>query len=296
MAKKAQKTILVTGATGKQGGAVFHHLRQSNKFSLRLLTRDPDKPAARALVGRGVDVVRGDLDDAASLRRALDEVDGVYSVQDWTGGAETEIRQGIKLIDAARQQAVSHFVYSSVAGADKNTGIPHFDSKFQIEEHLRSSGIPHTIFRPVFFMENWFGSKDSIEAGTLALPLSPERHLQMIAVDDIGAFVAAAFEKPGRWTGRAVQIAGDDLSMNDIAKAFGTSAGQEVRYQQLPFDQFEKAAGHEMAVMFRWFEEGGYDVDLAALRQELPNLTNFERWLNTKWQPALSSRGHGANA
>jgi uncharacterized protein YbjT (DUF2867 family) len=296
MAKKTQKTILVTGATGKQGSAVFHHLQRSNKFGIRVLTRDPDKPAARALVGRGVDVVRGDLDDTASLRRALEDVDGVFSVQDWTGGVETEIRQGINLVEAARQQAVSHFVYSSVESADKNTGIPHFDSKFRIEEHVRASGVPYTIFRPVFFMENWFGSNEQILAGTLALPLSPERHLQMIAVDDIGAFVVAAFEKPGRWIGRALEIAGDELAITDIAKAFGTAAGREVRYQQVPWDEFEKQVGHETAVMFRWFEDVGYDADLPALRQELPNMTNFERWINTKWQPEVSGQGRGAGA
>jgi uncharacterized protein YbjT (DUF2867 family) len=293
MAKKDRKTILVTGATGHQGGAVFHHLRKSNKFSLRVLTRDPDKPAARALVGSGVDVVRGDLEDTGSLGRALDGVDGVYSVQDWTGGAEAEVRQGNNLIDAARQQAISHFVYSSVGAADEKTGIPHFESKFQIEEHLRSSGLPHTIFRPVFFMENWFGSKAYIAQGILALPLSPETHLQMIAVDDIGSFVTAAFEKSGRWIGRTEQIAGDDLSMNDIARHFSTVAGHEVRYQQMPFEEFERNTGHEMTVMFRWFEESGYKVDLPALREELPSLTSFERWLNTNWQ---SQTGASANA
>jgi uncharacterized protein YbjT (DUF2867 family) len=292
MAKKAQKTILVTGATGHQGGAVFHHLRKSNKFSLRVLTRDPEKPAARALVGSGVDVVRADLEDPGSLRRALEDVYGVYSVQDSTRGAQAEIRQGNNLVDAARQQAVSHFIYSSVGSADQKTGIPHFDSKFQIEEHLRSSGLPHTIVRPVFFMENWLGSKERIAQGTLAQPLSPETHLQMIAVDDIGAFVAAAFEKPGRWIGRTLDIAGDDLSMNDIARAFSTIAGHEVRYQQMPLEEFEKRAGHEITVMYRWFQEVGYKIDIPALRRELPNLTNFERWLNTRWQTETARSAH----
>jgi uncharacterized protein YbjT (DUF2867 family) len=293
MAKKAQKTILVTGATGHQGGAVFQHLRKSNKFALRVLTRDPEKPAARALVGSGVDVVRGDLEDTAALRRALDEVYGVYSVQDWSGGTEAEVRQGKNLIEAARQQAVSHFIYSSVGAADQKTGIPHFESKFQIEQHLVSSGLPYTIFRPVFFMENWLGSKDHIARGVLALPLSPETHLQMIAVDDIGSFVAAAFEKSGRWIGRTEQIAGDDLSMNDIVRDFGIVEGHEVRYQQIPFDEFEKRAGDELTVMYRWFEEVGYNADIPALRQELPNLTSFERWLNTNWR---SETGRTAGA
>ncbi|MDQ2843123.1 MAG: NmrA/HSCARG family protein [Acidobacteriota bacterium] len=283
MAKKTDKTILVTGATGKQGGAVFHHLLNA-KFPVRVLTRNPGKPEARALVGHGADVIEGDLNDPASLRKALDGVDGVYSVQDWTGGAEAEIQQGTNLIDAANRSGISQFVYSSVASADQNTGIPHFDSKAQVEEHLRNSGLPYTIFRPVFFMENWFGSREQIEAGTLALPLDPETRFQMVAVDDIGRFVAAAFEHPRHWQGRAVEIASDDLTLAQIAGVFSAALGREVRYVQVPWDQFEKQAGHETSVMFRWFQDVGYRVDLDALRQELPNLTTFERWLNTNWR------------
>ncbi len=295
MAKKPQKLILVTGATGKQGGAVSHHL-QERGFPVRLLTRNPDKPEVRSLVGKGVDVVQGDFDDSASLTRALDGVYGVYSVQDWTGGAETEIRQGVALADAANRSGVSHLVYSSVGSADRNTGIPHFDSKFRIEEHIRATGIRYTIFRPVFFMENWFGSKEQIEQGMLSLPLNPETRFQMIAVDDIGAFVALAFEHPGHWQGRAVDIAGDELSMLEIARAFSTAVGRDVRYQQMPWAEFEKHVGREITVMFRWFQDVGYHVDLGALRQELPNLTSFERWLNTKWRTALSEEGKTASA
>jgi uncharacterized protein YbjT (DUF2867 family) len=201
----------------------------------------------------------------------------VFSVQDSTGGAEAEIRQGINLADAANRSGVSHLVYSSVGSADQNTGIPHFDSKFRIEEHIRGTGIRYTIFRPVFFMENWLGSKEQTEKGTLAQPLNPETRLQMIAVDDIGAFVAMAFEHPGHWERRAVDIAGDELSMTEIAEAFSRSVGREVRYRQVPWDAFEERAGHEITVMYRWFQDVGYHVDIPALRQELPSLTSFDR-------------------
>ena len=282
MAKKTSKTILVTGATGQQGGAVLRHLQKSG-WALRVLARDPEKPAVRALVGHGIEVVKGDLEDTASLGRAVEDVDGVYSVQDWSGGAETEIRQGINLANAANREAVSQFVYSSVASADRNTGIPHFDSKFRIEEHIRGLGLPYTMVRPVFFMENWLQMKQQVESGTIALPLSPDRTLQMIAVDDIGAFVAMAFQHPHRWLGKTVELAGDDLSMNTVAQAFSTIAGREVQYQQVPWDQFEQHMGHEYAVMFRWFEDVGYTIDINALREEMPSLTSFERWLNGHW-------------
>ncbi len=287
LAKNNDKLILITGATGHQGGAAFHHLRERG-FPVRALTRDPDKPNARAFIGHGVEVVRGDLDDPASLTRALDGVYGVYSVQNSRAGAEAEIRQGINLADAAKRSRISHFVYSSVASADQNTGIPHFDSKFRIEEHIRGTGLPYTILRPVFFMENWLSMKERIEGGTLAQPLNPDTRLQMISVDDIGWFVANAFEHSGKWRGRAADIAGDEMSMEQLAQAFGRAADRDVQYVQVPWNDFERQAGPEMTAMFRWFEDVGYHVDISALRQEHPGLTTFERWLNSKWRTPSS--------
>ncbi len=279
MAKKNQKTILVTGATGHQGGAVVRNLQQRG-IAVRALTRDPNKPEARALVGHGTEVIRGDLNDDASLTRALDGVDGVYSVQPSTA---SEVQMGIAVADAAKRSRIGMFVYSSVGGADQHTGIPHFESKFRIEEHIRGTGLRYTILRPVYFMENWLATRDRIEAGVLGLPLSPETRLQMIAVDDIGAIAAMAFEKPGHWQGRAVGLAGDELSMTELAQAFSRMTGHEVRYEQVPWDRFEQEAGPRMTAMYRWFEQVGYHVDIPALRQEYSNLTGFERWLQSRW-------------
>jgi uncharacterized protein YbjT (DUF2867 family) len=289
MAKKSAKTILVTGATGHQGGAALRHLRKRG-FAVRALTRDPDKIEARALVGHGTEVVRGDLDDPVSLTRALDGVDGVYSVQTPAEhGVEAEVRQSSNLLDAAKRSQAAQFVYSSVASADKNTGIPHFDSKFRIEERVRVSGLHYTILRPAFFMENWLGMRDNINKGTLAFPLSPDRRLQMIAVDDIGTFAAMAFERPGHWQGRTLELAGDELSMTELANAFSRMAGREVRYHQVQWDEFEKQAGPEMTTMFKWFEDTGYQVDIPGVRQEYPGLMGFERWLQSTWSKALTA-------
>ena len=286
------RTIVVTGATGKQGGAAFHHLRQRG-FTLRALVRDPDKPKARELGGHGVEVVRGDLEDPESMDRALDGADGAYSVQAWEGGAETEVRQGIAFAEAANRQEVGHFVYSSVVAADRNTGIPHFESKASIEERIRNIGIPYTIFRPVFFMENWLLTSDSIEKGTISLPLSPDTRMQMIAVDDIGAFVALAFEHRGHWHNRAYDLAGDELSMTELAQAFSHVLGREVRYEQMSWDHFEQQAGHELTVMYRWFEETGYNVDIAQVRQQYPKLTTFKRWAEENWSRLAAQQSSG---
>ena len=287
MASKNSRTILVSGATGKQGRAVFRHLKQRG-FSVRALVRNPESPNARDVENHGAEVVRGDFGDPASLNRALDGADGAYSVQPTHPDAEAETRDGIAFAEAANRQAVGHFVYNSVASADRNTGIPHFESKARIEERLRQIGMPYTIFRPVFFMENWLAMRDGIEGGALSLPLSPRTRLQMVAVDDIGGFVALAFEHSGRWRNRAFELAGDELSMSELAEAFTRVSGHEVRYQQVPWDQFEQRAGHEITVMYRWFEDKGYDVDIAAVRREYPRLTSFNRWLEQSWnRPAI---------
>lgn len=282
------KLILVTGATGHQGGAVLRHLRAKG-FAVRALTRDPDQPKARALMNQGVDVAKGDLDDVASIERALDGVSGVYSVQDWRGGLEIEVRHGMNLVDAAERQVLDQIVYSSVGSADQNTGIPHFDSKFQVEERIRRAGIPYTILRPVFFMENWLGMRQMIEQGAITLPLKPETRLQMIAVDDIGAFAAMAFEHPGKWHGRVIDLAGDEHSMEETARLLSRPARREVTYRQIPWEDFERNAGHEMAIMFRWFEQVGYHIDISAVRQERPNMLTLERWSETHWARSVGA-------
>lgn len=292
MAANKERTIVVTGATGKQGGAAFRHVKQRG-FAVRALVRNPERPEARELEGEGVEVLRGDFDDPESTERALDGADGAYSVQAWQGGPETEVRQGVAFAEAANRQQVGHFVYSSVGAADQNTGIPHFDSKGKIEERIRQIGIPYTIFRPVFFMENWLMMRDGIEKGTIMLPLSPQTRLQMIAVDNIGAFVALAFEHPGHWHNRAYELAGDELSMAELAEAFSRASAREVRYQQVSWDQFEQRAGHEMTVMYRWFEEKGYNVDIPAVRQEYHGLTTFNRWLAENWSRPAAQHAPG---
>jgi uncharacterized protein YbjT (DUF2867 family) len=214
-------------------------------------------------------------------------------VQAWQGGPETEVRQGIAFAEAANRQDVGHLVYSSVAAADQNTGIPHFESKGKIEARIQQIGIPYTILRPVFFMENLFMMREGIEKGTIMLPLSPQTRLQMIAVDDIGAFVALAFEHPGHWRNRAYELAGDELSMSELAETFSRVSGREVRYQQVPWDQFEQQAGHEMTVMYRWFEDNGYNVDIAGVRKQYPRLTSFNRWLEQNWKRSASQASGG---
>jgi uncharacterized protein YbjT (DUF2867 family) len=283
VSKNSERTILVTGATGRQGGAVFRNLRKKG-FRLRALVRDPSSSQARQLAEHGEEVFQGSLDDADSLTRAMDGVYGVFSVQPYTAN---EILQGVAVIEAAKRQGVSHFVFSSVGSADEETGIPHFENKARVEEHLRSSGLQYTVVRPVFFMENWLrGFGESIRNGQLQQPLSPTAKLQMIAVDDIGAFAALAFEHPGEWKNRTFSLAGDELSMQQIADAFSRVTAQDVKYVQVSWDQFEKEMGRELTVMYHWFEEKGFHFDIDEVRREYPATHTLDRWLEAYWNTA----------
>ncbi len=288
MSKKSERLILVTGATGHQGGAVLRHLRERG-YPTRALTRDPQSEKAHKLTGHQTEVVRGDLDDIASVTRALEDVYGVYSVQDWQNGKETEVRQGIALADAAARAGVDHFVYSSVAAADRNTGIPHFESKWEIEQHIQRTGMAYTILRPAFFMDNWLMMRDVIDGGKIILPLTPDTKQQMIAADDIGAFVALAFEHGGHWHNRVIELAGDEPTMAEIAQHFTRVSGHPVEYEQVPWEAFEKQMGHEMTIMYRWFQDHGYTVDIDARRAELPGLLTLDRWLDQNWHKKQQS-------
>jgi uncharacterized protein YbjT (DUF2867 family) len=281
------RVILVSGATGQQGGAVSRSLLERG-FAVRALTRDPEKAGARELADLGAEVVGGDLEDRASIERVLDGVHGVFSVQQfWEVGVEGEVRQGVQLADAAKAAGVEHIIYSSVGSAHRDTGIPHFDSKFEVEEHVRASGVPYTVIRPVFFMQNWEFMREPILGGTLPQPLDPDKPFQMIDSWDIGVFAAMALEDPDKWIGRDVDLAGDELTMPEIAGTFSRVIGRDVDYFQVPWEGFEEQMGEEYAVMYRWFNDYGYEADIAGLREEHPGLVSLEQYLRAHgWETA----------
>src|SRR3954469_9908263 len=186
-----KELVLVSGATGQQGGAIAHELLGAG-WPVRAMTRKPQSDAARALAARGAEVVTADLDDDASVHRALDGAWGAVGVQNtWEAGVEREEEQGKRFARAVKDTGVQHYLYQSVGSAHQKTGIPHFENKWRVEETLRGLGIPSwVIIRPVFFMENLIGPgiKPYIDQGTLAIGIKPETTLQSIAVRDIGKY------------------------------------------------------------------------------------------------------------
>jgi uncharacterized protein YbjT (DUF2867 family) len=274
----SDRTILITGVTGNQGGAVAKAL-QDTGFYLRGLTRKPDSERAAALARHGVDVVKGDLDDEATLRRAFAGVWGVFSVQNTLeAGVEREEVQGKRLASLAREAGVEHYVYTSVGSAHKRTGIPHFDNKWRIEETVRSLGFPsHVILRPVFFMENLL-APFSLQGSTLAWALGPRTKLQMIAVEDIGWFGARAFTDAATLNRREIDIAGDVRTMPETAEILTKALGRPIAFSQTPIEQVRQYS-KDTAVMLQWFERVGYTADIAGLEREFGRaLTKLPDW------------------
>ena len=146
----SQRKILVTGATGQQGGSLARLLLQK-KHKVYALTRNTQSAAAQDLRNKGAKLVKGDLDDSDSLERAVKDVQSVFLMgTPFEDGTEGETRRGKLMADIAKENGIEHLVYSSVANADKNTGIPHFESKYKVEQHVKNLGIPHTIIGPTF--------------------------------------------------------------------------------------------------------------------------------------------------
>jgi uncharacterized protein YbjT (DUF2867 family) len=274
----SDRTILITGVTGQQGGAVAQALRGAG-FHLRGLTRTPDSERAAALARNGVQIVKGDLDDETTLRSALAGAWGVFGVQNTAeAGVGREEAQGKRLATLAHEAGVQHYVYTSVGSAHKQTGIPHFDNKWRIEEAVRGLRFPsHVILRPVFFMENLL-APFSLQGSTLAWALEPGTKLQMIAVDDIGWFGARAFTDATALNGRALDLAGDMRTLPEAAQILTEALGRPIAFAQTPIEQVRQYS-KEMASMLEWFDRVGYSADIAGLEREFGRtLTKLSDW------------------
>lgn len=235
-------------------------------------------------------MVRGDLEDPASLEKVLQGVYGVYSVQDfWSVGARREVQQGKNPADAAKKVGVAHFVYSSVGGAERSSGIDHWESKWEIEQHIRRLGLPATILRPAAFMENYY--IDQVEIGILkgklVDPIRADKPYQTIATDDTGAFAALAFERPQEFIGAALEIAGSELTNREAADVFSRVLGKQVKFRRLPLPVVRLVLGKEFYQMFYWFNHAGFKADIEGLRRRYPevHLRSLEEWLRDEgWQ------------
>lgn len=281
-----KRKILVTGATGQQGGALARLLLQK-KHEVYALIRSTksESPKAQNLRNQGAKLVEGDLDKPDSLEQVMNGIDSVFLMGTWVEvGTEGEIRRGKMMVDIAKEKKIEHIVYSSVVNADKNTGIPHFESKYKVEQHIKNSGIPYTIIGPTFFMDNLLSySLAGLQQGQVALPLSPSRILQQSAVENIAEFSALALERRNSFIGKRIDIASDEITGEQAAKVLSNELGHKIRYEQVPMEQIRQAS-EDLAVMFEWFERIGTGVDVAALHKQYPevNWLTFKDWVKSQ--------------
>lgn len=280
------RTLLVMGATGLQGGATARELLAAG-WQVRALVRDLDGPGAQALVRAGAEVVSGDMGDRASLDAAMRGVHGVFSVQPTAGypgtppgfAVEDEIQLGMNVIEAASDADVRHLVYASVAGAERTPGIRRWEGKWQIEGCIGALGLPATVLRPVRFMENHSDPTMGVRDGVLADVIKPDVPVQLIAGTDIGAFAALAFTNPDQYIGQALEIAGDELTLPQIVAAISRATGVAITYRAIPREALtgldpDARAGYDFAN-----RRGGWQADIPKLRSLHPALMDFDTWL-----------------
>ena len=284
-------SVLVTGATGQQGGALARVLLDKG-HRVRAFVRRPDSPEAKELERLGAELTEGNFEEPSTIEGAARGVDAVFVVATpFEAGTEAEVRHGIAAADAAKAAGVGHLVYSSVANADRDTGIPHFDSKREVEEHIERLGVPYTIVAPVYFMENLLApwTLPELKEGRLPMALSSSRPLQQIALSNIAAFTALILEKRKDFAGQRLDIASDEVAGDEVAETLTRVTGHEIHYVELPLEQVRQAMGDDGARMFEWFDQVGYSADIAALRRDHPEVGwhTFEGWAKEQEWSAL---------
>lgn len=278
-------TIFVAGGTGAQGGAVVSALLEKG-HEVRVLTRNSGSEKAVALAKRNVEVLAGDMMDPETLQRSMAGVDGAYLMTTpFEAGVEAETRQGRNMLDAAKADNVGHVVLSTVGGADKNTGIPHFDSKFDAEVYSRELGVPTTISAPVYFMENALApwNIDGLKAGTFTAAMPADRALQQIAVRNVGEFAAALFERGEAVLGKRYDIAGDEVTGAETVRILSEVFGHPIEYSELPLSVLREQSD-DMALMYEWFNNVGYSADVEGLRRDFAdvNWLTLAEWAKTQ--------------
>jgi len=289
------RSILVTGATGAQGGATARQLLHRG-YAVRFLTRREDSSPARELIQLGAEVVAGDFDDPSALNTACRDVHGVFSVQvPDVSGTDSERRHGFALIEAAARNGVAQFVHTSVSCAGRHESFPRWEEgywsrkywtdKWDIEQSVRAAGFRYwTVLRPAFMMENFSQPKAAfmfphLAAGEIATALLSSTRMQLISADDVGAFARAAFDDPSKHHGKNIELAAEALTMPEVASVLSRVTGRPVVNKSLTPEQ---ALGRGLFPGWvrsqEWSNQVGYCASIADLKAYGIALTSFEQW------------------
>jgi len=283
-------TVVIAGSTGKQGGAVARALLE-RAHKVRAVTRDPNSSQAKLLANAGAALVAAALEDTAAIRKALEGATSLFAMTVPFGGTDAETRQGIAAAEAAKAAGV-HLVFTSVGSANRQTGIPHFDNKYEVEKHIAKVGVRATILAPVSFMGNLYFAKEQLAKGIYAAALPSTRALAQVAVADIGAVAVRVLEDAGRFTGKRFDLASDELTGNDALAILSRVTGRPFAYYQVPLDVIRQRMGEDGARMYEWLDRVGHTVDRAALHREFPDVAfhDFKSWAETQdWNALLQS-------
>ncbi len=283
----SNRTIVVTGATGLQGGAVARRLLAAG-WRVRALTRNAQSPKARALAAAGAEVVQGDMTDPAALAPVLQGAYGVFSVQNpMPGGVEGEIRQGKNVAEAAKQAGVRHFIYGSAGPVAGVTGVPSWDSKRVIEDHLRSLDLPLTVLRPVAFME--IMTEPKFYPAMAAWHVMPalagaDRPIVWLSAADVGVFAAQAFADPERYIGQTLTLASDVQSLNACRQMYAEELGRQPPRFPLPPWLFERFGfvGKDLGHMWRWLRLNEIPHETESTLALHPQALTVRTWLRTQ--------------
>jgi uncharacterized protein YbjT (DUF2867 family) len=293
-----KRLVLVFGATGQQGGSVSAALLKAG-WSVRALVRDPHSAKSAALREAGVELFRGDLYDRASIRKAMEGVYGVFSVQPSSTTAEVtdddEIHFGMSIGDLAQECGVAHLVYSSVANVEAGIGLGHFESKARIEAHLRTLPLNTTIIRPHAFMEMLVMPGFGLDSGHFNFFIGSDQPMGLLAVRDIGKCVAAIFADPARFVGTTLNIGGDAVTGRELATLFTEAAGRTITYARFPDKVL--AANPFLRKLTDMLDRAQppSEAELLELRRINPELQSMRTWLavdgREAFQAALGTSG-----
>jgi uncharacterized protein YbjT (DUF2867 family) len=295
-----RKRIVVMGGTGRQGGATARRLLELGCFDVIVLSRQPpDSLDCKDLISKGFQTVQANALDLASLKRAFTGAWGVYGVTNpftgarWTGSGikpttdtNAEVQQGKNIADAARFCGVKLLIFASAASALESTGVATMEAKANVERYIQTlDSLPCAILCPVGFYENMLSPFAGLKQFYIPGLVKRDRPVQMVSLDDIGYFAGMMFNDPEKWAGKRLEIAGDEISSEDIARVIGKVRNEEGKWKivTLPgwvFSMFVPAA---VANVRTFLEERGAHVNIAELRRDLhPGLQDFETWCKVK--------------
>lgn len=278
------KTFVVTGATGRQGSAVVRHLRKAGA-NVRALTRNPNSKKARQIAELGAEIVRGDMTKPETLEGLFEGAAGVYSVQNpSTSSYASEVQQGKNVADAARAANVPHFIQGS-AGLGKKTGVPSWDSKLEIESHIKSLGLPLTIFRPMAFMELATDPGFYPMAAvfhTMPNLMGADKDVPWLAIDDLGAIAARAFAEPGKFIGQDIRLASDLQTINELRALYQEVIGKKPPHFPMPQPMFRMFTGDDLILMWKYLRTAQLDFSPEATLAILPTAHTVRTWLATQ--------------